>query len=124
MMNRITLTGAALAVLGTVAWAGGDLKGMDEDGDGRISRNEYESHVSEINVLESRDTNTDGIIDESEYDVIGFDADFDAWDVNEDSYLDRDEFRDGIFSTYDANNDGYWESDEFDDVNEAGIFDI
>lgn len=123
-MKRVTLTGAALAVMGTVAWAGGDFNGMDADGDSRVSRDEYDTYVSEVNVLEGRDTNSDGIIDESEYDVIGFESDFDTWDLNGDSYLETDEFQDGIFSHYDANDDGYWENDEFDDADEAGIFDI
>ena len=119
----------ATTVLFTGAIASADetfesFETADTDDNGSISKDEFYGLVSDAGIYSDWDYDADGFIEEDEYNEIGLDEDFGAWDVNDDTYLDTDEFYDGYFTTFDEDEDGHWDDLEWDDAGDAGLFDI
>lgn len=127
MKKQMTLA-TAILLTGGLALAGGGNKPtfetMDTNEDRSISKDEYYGSIADMGVYSDFDYDSNGLIDETEFDESTFDGDFDTWDANNDSYLDSDELYDGVFDNYDANNDDIWTQDEWDDANESGLFDV
>lgn len=96
----------------------------DTDDNGSISKDEFYGLVSDAGIYSDWDYDADGFIEEDEYNEIGLDEDFGAWDVNDDTYLDTDEFYDGYFTAFDEDENGHWDSLEWDDAGDAGLFDV
>lgn len=100
-----------------------DFDTVDVNGDGNLTLDEFYGSASDAGLYSDWDLDSDGLIDEDEFDELGLDWDYDTWDASGDGYLDSSEFYDGYYGVYDANGDGYWDNDEWDDAGEAGIFD-
>ena len=119
----------ATSVLLTGAIASADetfesFETADTDGNGSISKDEFYGLVSDAGIYSDWDYDADGFIEEDEFNEIGLDEDFGVWDVNDDTYLDTDEFYDGYFTTFDEDEDGHWNDLEWDDAGDAGLFDV
>lgn len=101
---------------------------LDANGNGKISRDEFHGTMSDMGVFANFDANNDGRLSENEWNDIGWEYDYEAWDVNHDGYVGADEFYDGWYAAYDENGDGVWDESEYgvfyDDADEWGIFDI
>ena len=63
------------------------------------------------------DTNDDGYLDTDEYEAgIGEAGLYDDWDVDNDGLYSEDELNDGLYSTWDADADGYLNEEEYDRI--------
>lgn len=126
--TAILLTGG-FALAGDARDATGDTKGvsfesMDTNENREISKDEYYGSIADMGTYSDFDWNSDGLIEENEFSEIDVDGDFDAWDANNDDYLDSGEFYDGVFDQYDADNNDIWDNNEWDDVGDVGVFDV
>lgn len=66
----------------------------------------------------------DDLIIEDEFNEIGWDYDFAAWDVDNNGYLDAGEVYDSYYSVYDEDEDGHWNLGEWDDADDEGWLDV
>ena len=123
-MRKPVALGVALALLGAPAFAQTTFESQDTDGDGSISKDEYYGVVGDAGVYADLDYDSDGFIDENEFEGIGLDDDYETWDLDNDDYVDSTEFYEGYFGYYDEDEDGHWNNGEWDDAGEAGIFDF
>lgn len=123
MLYRSIVT-MALLLTGSLAIGQTTFQAQDENGDGKISKDEYYGLASDMGIYADHDANDDGLIETNEFDEIGWDYDYDAWDLNEDSYLDSGEFYDGYFGEFDEDENGHWDNGEWDDAGDGGLFDI
>ncbi|MGJ3265009.1 MAG: hypothetical protein ACFE0R_17420 [Salinarimonas sp.] len=94
-------------------WANQGLTGsIDADGDGSITRTEFEEAIGD----EARFTERYG------------ETAYEDWDSNDDDVLNDEELSAGMYSAYDADDSGGIDETEFgayeDDVGEEGLFDI
>jgi hypothetical protein len=89
---------------------------LDADGDGRISRKEYEAG---FNIL---DTNGDGLITRAEFNCASG-APFAMLDKDGDGFISKKEWEEG-FDYFDADKDGYITAKEFTIMMEMGAKDI
>ena len=105
---------------------GGSFKKMDKNGDGAISKKEFDAFHNEH--FRDMDANKDGKISQDEMGALHgrmagkgpmmFDQRFDETDINHDGALSRDEAEIGMpmifahFDEYDANKDGKISKDE------------
>jgi len=96
---------------------------VDIDGDGLISRAEYDSYVERTDIYKNWDQNKDSRLDENEWNEPGQTNEFALWDINNDGYLDLEEFYNGSFSNYDYDNDAMWNEDEFGNAREGVLSD-
>ena len=104
-----------------------DFSFRDDNNDGVVTRNEFDRKLGDAGMFEHWDTDKSGLIDEREFNEIGFDegfADFDLWDGDDDRYLDSSEVYDGIYDGFDDNENGHWDGGEWDDAGDAGFWDI
>jgi hypothetical protein len=77
-----------------------------------------------MGIFEDRDENNDDRIDENEFAALDLGEDFDAWDANDNSYLDRNEYYEGSFEYFDEDENGHWDGDERDDAGDRGFWDV
>ena len=96
----------------------------DTNGDGEISKDEFYGLVSDAGIYADWDADSDGFIEEEEFNEIGLDDDFDTWDADENSYLDTNEFYEGYFTAFDEDENGHWNNYEWDDAGDGGLFDV
>ena len=96
----------------------------DTNNDGEISKDEFYGLVSDAGIYADWDADSDGFIEEEEFNELGLDDDFDSWDADENSYLDTNEFYDGYFTAFDEDEDGHWNNYEWDDAGDGGLFDV
>lgn len=122
-MRKELLLGITLALSSTVAFAA-SFNDYDSNGDGKLTTDEFYGSVSDMGKYSDWDTSGDGLIDENEWNTLGWDYDYDTWDANSDGWLNSGEFYDGIYGTYDENEDGHWNNNEWDDAGDAGMFDV
>jgi hypothetical protein len=126
MRNTLILATGILLASG-LAWADQSFESFDSadtNSDGNISKDEFYGLVSDAGIYPDWDYDSDGFIDENEYNDLGLTEDFDGLDANNDSYLDADEFYEGYFSAFDGNEDGHWSGYEWDDAGDGGLFDV
>ena len=127
MKQQMTIA-TAILLTGGLALAGGGNKptfeSMDTNDDRSISKDEYYGSIADMGTYSDFDHDSDGLVDEDEFNEAGFTGDFGRWDANNDSYLDSDELYEGVFDNYDANNDDLWDQDEWDDAGDSGLFDV
>lgn len=123
MPNYIAFT-IALALASTLAFAQTTFESMDSDGDGNISKDEYYGVVGDAGIYADLDYDSDGLIDDNEFEGFGLDDDYASWDIDRNNYIDSSEFYDGYFGYYDENEDGHWDDGEWDDADEAGLLDF
>lgn len=126
MRNWVILTSSILFA-GGIASADQTFESFDTadtDNSGEISKDEFYGLVSDAGIYSDWDADSDGFIDENEYNDMDLAADFDELDINDDSWVDSDEFYDGYFTAFDENEDGHWNDLEWDDAGDAGLFDV
>ncbi|MDF0752426.1 hypothetical protein NLU14_19530 [Marinobacter sp. 71-i] len=104
--------------------AGTSFTFQDANDDGKISKDEYYSTLSDAGVYSDWDLDNDGFINETEFDEVGFDYDFATWDVDDNNYLDAGEIYDSYYDTYDDDESGHWNVGEWDDAGDEGYFDV
>lgn len=121
-MRKELILGIALALGSTGALA--SFESQDADGNGKLSKDEFYSSVSDVGTYADWDLNDDGLIGEDEFGELNTEWDYDNLDANDDTYVDSGEFYDGVFSRFDANEDGHWDDGEWDDAGDLGLFDI
>ena len=130
MLRRFLFAGTlslASAVALAVTHESGDVvdfNALDADGDSQITRTEYDSYVRDSDRYTDWDINADGLLDENEYDAIGWDSEFDTLDADNDSLLDVIEFYDGVFNELDEDENLHIDGDEWDDAGDTGLFDV
>lgn len=122
MKNAIFGFAVVLGLASTPAMAA-TFSSLDENSDSQISKDEFYGSVADAGIYSDWDADSDGLINESEFDAFDYDWDYTAWDVNEDGYIDSGEFYDTYYVTYDADENGHWDNGEWDDAGEAGLFD-
>ena len=123
----LSVAGPVYAQTATTAQTATDFSFRDDNNDGIVTRNEFDKRVGDGGFFGKWDTDDSGLIDEREYNGIGFDegfGDFDAWDVDDSRYLDERELNDGIYKGFDENENGHWDANEWDDAGDAGFWDI
>lgn len=123
MRNQLTLA-VAVSLFSASAFAQTTFESLDENGNGSISKDEYYGLVSDAGIYPDLDADSDGLIEQNEFEGIGLDDDYASWDLDENHYLDSGEFYDGYFGYYDANEDAHWDGNEWDDAGEAGLLDF
>ena len=114
----------ALSMASSMSLAAASFNFQDANDDGKISKDEYYSTLSDSGIYADWDLNGDGFINEGEFEEVGFDYDFTTWDVDNNDYLDADELYDGYYSAYDDNESGHWDAGEWDDAGDEGFFDV
>ncbi|MDN5882362.1 MAG: hypothetical protein L0H37_08325, partial [Nitrosospira sp.] len=90
----------------------------DENGDDKITKDEFYGMASDWGVYPNWDDNHNGVIDSNEWSAIGWDYDFNKMDTDNNNYVDAGEVYDGMFIFYDTDKDGSWERVEWADFNE------
>ena len=126
-MRKWVILASSILFAGGVASADQTFKSFDSadtNSDGEISKDEFYGLVSDAGLYADWDYDNDGFVDENEYNDMDLTVDFDELDVNDDSYVDSDEFYDGYFTAFDDDEDGYWTGYEWDDAGDAGLFDV
>jgi hypothetical protein len=134
MAAALTVTGPAYAQTATEkaqttgkAQTTKDFSFRDDNNDGIVTRDEFNRRVGDVGVFGKWDADRSGMIDEREFNEIGFDegfGDFDTWDVDDNRYLNETELNDGIYKGFDENENGHWDGNEWDDAGDAGFWDI
>lgn len=118
-----TLTTVALlsAATTTLARPGGGLLRMDADGDGQISREEFQppaQHKERRGPFARADSNNDGVVTRAEVESVATErqqhmlAMFDSMDTDGNGSVTPQEAQDHMFSRLDANNDGFVTEEE------------
>lgn len=91
MKRTFLLTGAAVLLVGA-AWSQprgeGDFRGMDADGDGQVSRQEFQDGVTAR--FASMDTDSSGAVSKTEF-LAPVEARFTQMDADGDGFIDDDE---------------------------------
>lgn len=123
MKTRI-ITLLAFSLASTMTFAAGSFTYNDGNDDGKISKDEYYGTLSDAGIYSDWDTDNDGLLTEEEFDEIGYDYDFGAWDYDDNEYLDATELYEGYYDTYDEDEDGHWNAGEWDDAGDDGFFDV
>ncbi|HET6632286.1 MAG TPA: hypothetical protein VFG73_06205 [Rhodanobacteraceae bacterium] len=102
----------------------GTFASYDDNGDGKITKDEFYGSIADDGIYADWDANHDGLIEQSEWDN-DFDWDFTfvTWDVDGDGYVGSGEFYDSLFNSYDINDDGFWENGEWHEYYDAGLYD-
>jgi hypothetical protein len=96
--------------------------GLDTDGDGMISRDEFRASMGD-NAFGGWDTDDDGMLSRSEYEAgVGgqdngdsfatWDDRYSGWDEDQDEMLSADEYDQGLWTQYDADQDDLWNDEE------------
>lgn len=123
MSKRIPLVTVIVLASG-LAFGETSFDSYDTNNDDQLTKDEFYGLTSDVGIYSDWDTNGDGVVDETEFNEIGIDADFDTWDANGDGTLGEDEVYDGTFEYYDENEDGHWDGNEWDDAGDAGWLDV
>lgn len=124
-MYKSVLIALALTLSSSAAFAANnDFNDYDTNGDSNLTADEFYGSVADWGTYSDWDANGDGLVDENEWNDLGWDYSYNYWDADSDGYLDSGEFYDGVYDTYDANEDGHWNNGEWDDAGEAGLFDM
>lgn len=139
-MKRAILAYAASALLlsGGAALAA-NYSEFDGDSDKKITKSEFQAVFGKMEVFKKLDKDSDGKLSAAELrggigedkmksfnTRFGDDA-FTKWDANNDSFLDENEFHDGIYTGYDADASGITEpefGDIGDDFGDGGLWDV
>ena len=90
-MYRTFILGLALAIGTTPAFAA-SFSELDSNGNQELSRDEFYGGVADIGTYSDWDANSDGLLDENEFNEIGGDWDYDTWDADANAYVDPGEF--------------------------------
>ena len=120
----------ALSLLAAPALAQ-EFSEWDGDGDGAISKEEFNTGFGENEAFSNWDANGDGALDETELGT-GFGdreaGEFSEWDQNADGLANDEEFNAGVYGNYDTDESGAIEEPEFgdvgDDMGDGGLFDV
>lgn len=94
----LVLSGASLAAT---------FDGMDLDGDGTISKEEF----AESGTFADWDNDNDGRLDSNELAIPW--EEIQHWDRNSDGYIDESEFHESAWKAWDNNQDGQLDEEEF-----------
>lgn len=123
MFKKTIISLASAVVLASTPVLGETFGNYDSNSDGKISKDEFYGSVADTGTYSDWDTDGDGLINGTEFAALGYDWDYDVWDVDNNNYVDAGEFYDGYYTAYDADEDGHWQDGEWDDAGEAGLFD-
>lgn len=120
MKAKISCMGALLATacLAAPAFAQEiDPGTWDEDGDGNVTREEWDSAFETQGVFDRIDENGNGVFEAEEADEELFVYDL-GMDIDDGGHVERQEFVIGTFNNYDMNGDDQLDSQEFADFSE------
>lgn len=123
-MKSFSLIVTATLTLASPVVLAEEFKDHDTNRDGSMSEEEFYGAVESAGIYNQWDTNSDGLIDASEYDDIGVGDDFNEWDYDENDYLDAEEFYSGTFDQFDSDRDGIWGENEWDQAGDSGWLDV
>ncbi len=126
MKTLLMSSAAALLIAGTAFAASMDAASMDANGDGSISRDEFNASMGD-NSFGAWDTDNDGMLSRAEYEagakqsenadsLSTWDDRYSDWDENQDEMLTSDEYNQGLWTQYDANQDDMWDEPRFGGV--------
>jgi hypothetical protein len=119
----IPLSAFALSLASTATFAQQSaFEYYDANGDGKISKQEFQDRIRNNQSFQDVDANQDRRIDENEFGEAGIDGDYGLWDTDDNRYVDENEFYGGTFDLYDNDDDSYWDEDEWVDAVEDGWF--
>lgn len=104
---------------GPATLAQSEFEKNDANKDGKISRHEFYSNVEDFGANQYRDKDRDNRLDRFEFDEIGSHAKFENWDSNGDSFLNTNEFYDGVYGHFDVDRNGYLDDTEWDGAGHA-----
>lgn len=99
----------------------GDFTTWDEDSDGIVNNDEFQSGLENEGWFGNYDTNSDNMIDDKEWQAAREQNDYleedyySTWDSNQDGMLGADEFNEGAYGTWDADGDNQITQSEYDE---------
>ena len=101
-----------LTFLGSQAVAGMIPQSWDANGDGQVSKNEWDKAFDRHEVFNRLDDNKSGVfeIEESDENFVAYNAEF---DYDDDFHIERNELENGLFRMYDKNNNEQLSESEF-----------
>lgn len=114
-ISRPLVIGAlAMSFPDSGAMAGMIPESWDANGDGQVTRSEWNVAFDSHNVFNRIDDNNSGIfeIEESDENFVRYNTDF---DYDEDFHIERDELENGLFRMYDKNDNERLSESEFAD---------
>lgn len=124
-MSRIKICIIPLLLVIATSINAQNYREWDQDQDGYITDYEFQVQLEDHEYFGNFDLNSDGRIDESEWEATCKDCDFLVkeyhrdWDINRDSYVSEKEFIQGAYVTWDNDEDGYIANREYEDHHEA-----
>lgn len=124
-MKKLGLAlGVSLALSSAPVLAGGSFSKHDADSNGQLSKDEFYGTAADMGRYSDWDANSDGLLDENEWNDAEFSYDLNTWDGNSDGYVDAGEFYDSTFDYFDEDNNDYWSDTEWDDAGDNGWLDV
>lgn len=101
---------------------------LDTDGDGVVSRAEFQAYLDEKDLHSQADLDGDGYISQEEFDAMDIEFVSDEqrlsdWDVDADNQLSDVEFREGLYLAFEENETRPGPVDEWEDTGDTGLAD-
>ncbi len=125
MRNKLFFAVAATLMSTSVYAHDVTFEAMDNNGDKKISKDEFHGNAIGRSTYSDYDLNGDGSLTKEEFGETGYDEGlFDDWDANDDDELNHYEYHGGTFHYHDDNEDGYWQEDEWENAASDGVWDI
>ncbi len=128
-LRKTSLALGVMLALGSGSALAATFDTADSNGNGKISKDEYYGYVGDIGVYGDWDLNDDGLLSDDEWAEVDYDFDYDydslsAWDDDDDGLLDDNEVYEGTFADFDLDDDDYLDADEWDDAGDSGWLDV
>lgn len=125
MRNKLFLVIAATLVSTSLYAKDVTFDSMDDNGDGKISKDEFHGNIADAGTFSQYDKDGDGSLTIDEFFHTGYDNGlYGDWDANNDDQLDAYEWGKGSFDYYDDDEDGQWNTDEWDAADKDGFWDL
>lgn len=107
------------------------LDNWDEDDNGELTDDEFETALVEVDYFGAWDADADGTLTEDEWTtgtdkyLVDYDVgDFSEWDTDDNDLLSDEEFNEGVFNLADENDDNLIDGNDWNtfDVEGDGLF--